>query len=200
MTELVAGNERRVRSVHSFISLFWCCVRVFRVSFFFLLVLFSPSQGWRRSEELMSLVPGKTFEYRQEVGAVAANPVNLMEVKEAAAASSAAAAAAAASTPSNAAGGAAGAGGARKKPLTLVVFLGGASMSEISALRFLSEREDHARDYVVATTKLVNGQTFVESLVEQVANKLNGGTGMAGATPPTQPTGAGAAKPAGAKR
>jgi hypothetical protein len=140
-------------------------------------------------------VPGKTFEFRQEVGTVAPNPVNLMEIKEggAGAFGAGAAAGAGASTPSNAAG-AAGAGGARKKPLTLVVFLGGVSMSEISALRFLSEREDHARDYVVATTKLVNGQTFVESLVEQVANKLNGGTGMAGAPPPTQPA-AGAAKP-----
>ena len=165
------------------------------------LALFCPliPQGWRRYEELLSLVPGKTFEFRQEVGTVAPNPVNLLEIKEGGAGAFGAGAAAGASTPSNAAG-AAGAGGARKKPLTLVVFLGGVSMSEISALRFLSEREDHARDYVVATTKLVNGQTFVESLVEQVANKLNGGTGMAGAPPPTQPAAAGAAKPASAKR
>ncbi len=53
-------------------------------------------------------------------------------------------------------------------------------MSEISALRFLSERSEDKRDYLVATTKLINGAGFVESLIEQVANKLNGGTGVAG--------------------
>jgi len=164
--------------------------------------------GWKRHEELLSLIPGKTFEFTQEPGGVVANPVNLLEPLPGSSSATAAGGIGGggrgagginipgwaggsgggdkdwnepAPTPSNkdAAG-----GGSRKKPLTLVVFLGGASVSEISALRFLSERDDHARDYLVATTKLTNGASFVESLQEQVANKLNGGTGLAGANYP----------------
>lgn len=154
------------------------------------------SQGWRRHEDLLSLVPGRSFEYRQDPLGVQTNPQNLLELK-----TPQAIAAATAGLLSGADGVGTGAGldekekaskadksagssaaaAPRKKPLTLVVFLGGVTMSEISALRFLSEREDHGRDYVVATTKLVNGGSFLESLQEVVVNKLNGGP----AAPPT---------------
>lgn len=66
--------------------------------------------------------------------------------------------------PATAGGG--GAEGGRKKKLTVVLFLGGVTYAEISALRFMGEKDPN-RQYVVATTKLLNGGTLLESLVEQ---------------------------------
>jgi hypothetical protein len=65
-----------------------------------------------------------------------------------------------------AAGGGGGAEGGRKKKLTLVLFLGGVTYAEISALRFMGEKDPN-RQYIVATTKILNGATMVESMVEQ---------------------------------
>ncbi|KAK9500694.1 hypothetical protein O3M35_001912 [Rhynocoris fuscipes] len=50
--------------------------------------------------------------------------------------------------------------------IVLVFFLGGCTFSEISALRFLSQQEDANVEYIVATTKLVNGNTFIRTLME----------------------------------
>jgi hypothetical protein len=63
--------------------------------------------------------------------------------------------------------------------LTLVLYLGGCTASEISALRFLSARDEreHARDYIVCTTKLINGATFIDSLQERIASALSGSGG-----------------------
>lgn len=181
-----AAERRSCEFVCSFLSSLWCCSPCF--------------QGWRRYEDLLSLVPGRSFEYRQDPLGVVTNPQNLLELKTPQAIAAATAGllsgadgvgtgagldekekASKADKSSGSAAAAAAAAAPRKKPLTLVVFLGGVSMSEISALRFLSEREDHGRDYVVATTKLINGGSFIESLQEAVANKLNGGP----AAPPT---------------
>lgn len=127
--------------------------------------------GWRRVDELLAAAPGKAFEYRQEAAGVASQPLNLLDLKgSTAVAQDDRARAEPPQSPS---------GKERKKPLTLVCFLGGVTMAEISALRFLSEREDHGRDYIICTTKLVNGQTFVESIVENVTNNLNGGSAAA---------------------
>ncbi|XP_067136372.1 vacuolar protein sorting-associated protein 33A [Centruroides vittatus] len=57
---------------------------------------------------------------------------------------------------------------AEEKKVTLVFFLGGCTFAEISALRFLSDQDDVPVEYIVATTKLVNGSTFLESLAEKV--------------------------------
>jgi hypothetical protein len=50
--------------------------------------------------------------------------------------------------------------------VVLVFFLGGCTFAEVSALRFLSQQEDSLVEFVVATTKLINGKTFLESLLE----------------------------------
>ena len=64
------------------------------------------------------------------------------------------------------AGGGVGAAEAgRQKKLTLVLFLGGVTFAEISALRFMGQK-DPARQYVVATTKLVNGGGLIHGLTE----------------------------------
>uniref|UniRef100_A0A8C6V4V0 VPS33A core subunit of CORVET and HOPS complexes n=1 Tax=Neogobius melanostomus TaxID=47308 RepID=A0A8C6V4V0_9GOBI len=50
---------------------------------------------------------------------------------------------------------------------TLVFFLGGVTYAEIAALRFLSQMEDSGTEYVIATTKLINGTTWVKSLMDK---------------------------------
>ncbi|XP_013146836.1 PREDICTED: vacuolar protein sorting-associated protein 33A [Papilio polytes] len=48
----------------------------------------------------------------------------------------------------------------------LVFFIGGCTYNEISALRNISQQEESNVEYVVLTTKLINGNTFIESLIE----------------------------------
>lgn len=50
---------------------------------------------------------------------------------------------------------------------TLVFFLGGVTYAEIAALRFLSQMEDGGTEYVIATTKLINGTSWIGSLMDQ---------------------------------
>ncbi|KAI5642546.1 sec1 family domain-containing protein [Phthorimaea operculella] len=50
--------------------------------------------------------------------------------------------------------------------VVLVFFVGGCTHQEISALRTISQQEDSNVEFVVLTTKLVNGTTFLESLME----------------------------------
>ncbi|KAA0716273.1 Vacuolar protein sorting-associated protein 33A [Triplophysa tibetana] len=49
---------------------------------------------------------------------------------------------------------------------TLVFFLGGVTYAEIAALRFLSQMEDGGTEYIIATTKLINGTSWIKSLMD----------------------------------
>ncbi|XP_053442960.1 vacuolar protein sorting-associated protein 33A isoform X1 [Nycticebus coucang] len=51
--------------------------------------------------------------------------------------------------------------------VTLIFFLGGVTFAEIAALRFLSQLEDGGTEYVIATTKLINGTSWIEALMEK---------------------------------
>ncbi|KAL2548877.1 Vacuolar protein-sorting-associated protein 33-like protein [Forsythia ovata] len=53
-----------------------------------------------------------------------------------------------------------------RRSLVLVVFIGGVTFAEISALRFLSSQEGMAYDVIVGTTKIVNGHTLIQTFVE----------------------------------
>ncbi|XP_060212479.1 vacuolar protein-sorting-associated protein 33 homolog [Lycium barbarum] len=55
-----------------------------------------------------------------------------------------------------------------RRSLVLVVFIGGVTSAEISALRFLSSQEGMAYDIIVATTKIINGSTLTETFVEKL--------------------------------
>ena len=55
-----------------------------------------------------------------------------------------------------------------RRALVLVVFVGGVTFAEISALRFLCSQEGMAYDLIIATTKIVNGQTLVETFMEKL--------------------------------
>lgn len=48
----------------------------------------------------------------------------------------------------------------------LVFFLGGCTYAEISALRFLARQEDNNVEFVIATTKIVNKNSFLDNLIE----------------------------------
>ncbi|CAG2103714.1 unnamed protein product [Medioppia subpectinata] len=48
--------------------------------------------------------------------------------------------------------------------LIAVFFLGGCTYTEISALRFLSQKEGFNADFIVITTNIINGKTFLQSL------------------------------------
>ncbi|KAK7844360.1 vacuolar protein-sorting-associated protein 33 like protein [Quercus suber] len=52
--------------------------------------------------------------------------------------------------------------------LVLVVFIGGITFAEISALRFLSAQEGMAYDLIVGTTKIVSGHSLAETFVERL--------------------------------
>jgi len=51
------------------------------------------------------------------------------------------------------------------KKVVLVYFIGGCTFAEISALRWLTKNNEHYH-FVVATTKLINGNTIIESITE----------------------------------
>ncbi|XP_002057211.3 vacuolar protein sorting-associated protein 33A [Drosophila virilis] len=49
--------------------------------------------------------------------------------------------------------------------VVLVCFVGGCTFSEIAALRFLAAQEDNNVEFVIATTKIINKHTFLDSLM-----------------------------------
>ncbi|KAL7214910.1 hypothetical protein ACSBR1_027153 [Camellia fascicularis] len=55
-----------------------------------------------------------------------------------------------------------------RRSLVLVVFIGGVTCAEISALRFLSAQEGMAYDLIVGTTKIVTGHTLTETFIESL--------------------------------
>ncbi|KAF5947917.1 hypothetical protein HYC85_013874 [Camellia sinensis] len=55
-----------------------------------------------------------------------------------------------------------------RRSLVLVVFIGGVTCAEISALRFLSAQEGMAYDLIVGTTKIVTGHTLTETFIENL--------------------------------
>uniref|UniRef100_A0A8C2AVK6 VPS33A core subunit of CORVET and HOPS complexes n=1 Tax=Cyprinus carpio TaxID=7962 RepID=A0A8C2AVK6_CYPCA len=55
---------------------------------------------------------------------------------------------------------------------TLVFFLGGVTYAEIAALRFLSHMEDSGTEYIIATTKLINGTSWIKSLMDNPEENL----------------------------
>uniref|UniRef100_A0A2S2PDZ3 Vacuolar protein sorting-associated protein 33A n=1 Tax=Schizaphis graminum TaxID=13262 RepID=A0A2S2PDZ3_SCHGA len=60
---------------------------------------------------------------------------------------------------------------ADSQKVVLVFFIGGCTFAEISALRFLSSLEDSTIEYVIATTNITNGNSFLKSLLIPEINK-----------------------------
>ena len=55
---------------------------------------------------------------------------------------------------------------------TLVLFVGGCTYAEISALRFLSQLEESTTEYLVATTSMINGNNFISGLTSDLNDAL----------------------------
>ncbi|XP_038891944.1 vacuolar protein-sorting-associated protein 33 homolog [Benincasa hispida] len=55
-----------------------------------------------------------------------------------------------------------------RRTVVLVVFIGGVTFAEISALRFLSGQEGMAYELIVGTTKIVSGNSLTETFVEKL--------------------------------
>ncbi|KAH9703938.1 vacuolar protein-sorting-associated protein 33-like [Citrus sinensis] len=55
-----------------------------------------------------------------------------------------------------------------RRSLVLVVFVGGVTFAEISALRFLSAQEGMAYDVIVGTTKIISGNSLAETFSENL--------------------------------
>ncbi|GAB2276799.1 hypothetical protein Dimus_011514 [Dionaea muscipula] len=55
-----------------------------------------------------------------------------------------------------------------RRSLVLVVFIGGVTFAEISALRFLSAQEGMPFDILIGTTKVVSGDTLLDMFVEKL--------------------------------
>ena len=57
----------------------------------------------------------------------------------------------------------------KKRRVVVVVFIGGVTFAEVAALRWLGGRPEVNCAFVVATTKLINGTTLLESFVDEDA-------------------------------
>ncbi|XP_037091633.1 vacuolar protein sorting-associated protein 33A-like [Pollicipes pollicipes] len=96
--------------------------------------------GWRSSADALALLPGDTLQEEQRAPAAARNRRDTGPLGLA----------------------------ADDARLTLVFFLGGVTFAEVAALRFLSGQEDAPTEYVVATTKMINGKALIACLSEQL--------------------------------
>jgi len=106
------------------------------------LVQHAVRSGWRSIEELLKLFPGPHLDLKR--GGLTIN--SSLEVLQGSGAQQSI----------NRVG---------HRSLVLVVFIGGVTFAEIAALRFLSAQEGMGYDFLVATTKVVNGNTILRPII-----------------------------------
>jgi hypothetical protein len=58
------------------------------------------------------------------------------------------------------------------KPLVLLFFVGGVTFAEVAAIRYLNRRPDAKREFVIATTHLINSKTFIDAVSEKIQNEI----------------------------
>ncbi|KAG9451141.1 hypothetical protein H6P81_011106 [Aristolochia fimbriata] len=109
------------------------------------LIQHAVRSGWRPIEEILKLLPGPHSEFKRS-GYSRTSSLDMLQ---------------------NAPGNLDRAGDGRRS-LVLVVFIGGVTFSEISALRFLSAQEGMAYDLIVGTTKIVNGSSLLDMFTESL--------------------------------
>ncbi|CAO3695260.1 unnamed protein product [Umbelopsis ramanniana] len=102
----------------------------------------STVTGWKGYEEILKLLPGAAVDEVQTVEAK-----NEREAKATAARAKRSL-------------------GSHHKKTTIVFFLGGCTFTEVSAIRFLAQQDEGVRDYLVATTQMINGNTLLESIIQ----------------------------------
>ncbi|RIA91417.1 vacuolar protein sorting 33A [Glomus cerebriforme] len=52
--------------------------------------------------------------------------------------------------------------------VTLIFFLGGCTYTEISAIRFMAQQDEGQREYVIATTQIINGNSLLNSVMQKI--------------------------------
>jgi len=109
-----------------------------------------PPQGWASLEESLKILPGPLFQRTQEPKR-RPGPWDI--------------------TPPVC--------GAQSKPrrVVLVMFVGGVTFSEVSALRFLSRQQQGGASIVVATTKLTSGEALIGTLCDTLEARPPPGAG-----------------------
>lgn len=95
--------------------------------------------GWKALDDVMRSLPGPHFEREQSDDGSSYSPDMSIDPPESV---------------------------NRERPVVLVVFIGGVTFAEISALRFLSSQENMKYDFVTLTTKLINGNSLLQTLVD----------------------------------
>ncbi|GBB83477.1 hypothetical protein RclHR1_01020018 [Rhizophagus clarus] len=61
--------------------------------------------------------------------------------------------------------------------VTLVFFLGGCTYTEISAIRFMAQQDEGQREYIIATTQIVNGNSLLNSIMQKIDHLGNSAGG-----------------------
>lgn len=107
------------------------------------LVQHAIRSGWRTIEELLKLLPGPHSDIKRG-DYYSSSAKDILQ-----------------SIPTNTNGRTADG----RRLVALVVFVGGVTFGEISALRFLSSQDGMGYDFIVATTKIVNGDTLLETFI-----------------------------------
>ncbi|KAI7907781.1 Sec1-like protein [Cokeromyces recurvatus] len=99
----------------------------------------SSSGGWHGSEDVLKLLPGQTFDLKQTVEYGAETNLAMARAKR---------------------------HGLRHNKTTIIFFLGGCTHTEVSTIRFLAQ-QDEGRDYLVATTQIINGNSILEPIIQK---------------------------------
>lgn len=94
--------------------------------------------GWRGSEDILKLLPGQAFDIKQTVEYGAETNAAMARAKR---------------------------HGLQHGKTTIIFFLGGCTHTEVSAVRFLAQH-DEGRDYLVATTQIINGNSFLAPIIQ----------------------------------
>ncbi|KAK9831278.1 hypothetical protein WJX74_010180 [Apatococcus lobatus] len=141
-------------------------------------------QGWTGLEDALRLLPGPHFEVKPTAYSQEASPAETPEPATPAAAASGSLGLLSRPGSGTGMGGGAGAfanlmrlgSSFREAPSTgatskqhktvLVVFIGGVTFAEIAALRWMASRPGSNCNIVIATTKLINGNTFLSSFID----------------------------------
>ena len=105
------------------------------------IVQMAMKNEWKRNEESLRLLPGPQLECTQP--GVAPKHVKSSSTRDA---------------------------GDDEKKTMLVYFVGGVTFMEIAALRWLARRKQSRYNIIIATTKMISGRTFMQSLVEGLPN------------------------------
>jgi len=96
----------------------------------------SRINGWKGHEDVLRLLPGKTFDEVQRLEDGPARAKRLLP--------------------------------GQQPRVTLVFFLGGCTYTEVAAIRFLAQQDEGQREYIIATTQLINGNSLLKSIIQKV--------------------------------